>query len=86
VVGRELPLPEQALWPMQWDSLPDFRVRFGNEGIALRTGSGHFLLWVTLPDGGPEAGGFVRKVAGPWPVVETSLRWTTLLPAVPGVE
>jgi hypothetical protein len=86
VAGRELPLPEQALWPMQWDSLPDFRVRFGNQGVALRTGSGHFLLWVTLPDAGPEAGGFVREAAGPWPVLETRLHWATLLPAVPSAE
>jgi hypothetical protein len=86
VTGRELPLPEQALWPMQWDSLPDFRVRFGEKGAALRTGSGHFLLWVTLPDAGPEAGGFVSEVAEPWAVLETKLRWTTLLPAAPGVQ
>jgi hypothetical protein len=71
---------------MQWDSLPDFCVRFGNQGVALRTGSGHFLLWVTLPDAGPEAGGFVSEVAGPWAVLETKLRWTTLLPGAPRVE
>jgi hypothetical protein len=86
VAGRKLPLPQQALWPMQWDSLPDFHVRFGKKGAALRTGSGHFLLWVTLPDAGSEAGRFVSEVAGPWPVLETRLRWAMLLPAVPGAK
>lgn len=78
--GHELPLQQQALWPMHWDSLPAFHVRFGESGAALRTGNGHFLLWVSLPDSGPGASEFVRSIAGPWSVVETKLRWAALLP------
>lgn len=78
--GRELPLRQQALWPMQWDSLPPFHACFGKGGATLRTGNGHFLLWVNLPDGAPASSEFVTTVAEPWPVVETGLRWRALLP------
>jgi hypothetical protein len=78
--GRELPLQEQALLPMQCDSLPSFHARFGDSGAALQTGDGHFLLWVNLPEAGLDASGFVESVSGPWPVVETRLRWSALLP------
>lgn len=78
--GHELPLQQQALWPMHWDSLPAFHARFGESGAALRTGNGHFLLWVSLPEAGLGASEFVRDIAGPWPVVETKLRWAALLP------
>jgi hypothetical protein len=79
--GQDLPLQQQALLPMQWDSLPLFHARFGDRGAALRTGNGHFLLWVSLPDDGPDAANFVNSVAGAWPIVETGLRWAALLPA-----
>jgi len=79
--GQELPLAQQALWPMLSDSLPSFRARFGQGGAALQAGNGHFLFWVSLPETGPDASGFVRGVAGSWPVVETGLRWSVLLPA-----
>lgn len=78
--GRELPLQQQALLPMQWDSLPSFHARFGEGGAALWTGNGHFLLWVSLPNAGPDASAFVKRIAGPWPVAETGLRWAVLLP------
>jgi hypothetical protein len=78
--GRELPLQQQALFPMHWDSLPLFHARFGDGGAALWTGNGHFLLWVSLPDSGPDAAEFVAMAAQPWPVVETRLRWAALLP------
>ena len=77
--GRELPLLQQALLPMQWDSLPPFHVRFGDDGVALRTGSGHFLLWISLPDNEPISE-FMERIAEPWAVVETRLRWGALLP------
>lgn len=80
--SRALPLQQQASWPMQWDSLPPFQARFGNGGARLRTGNGHFLLWVDLPDGEPAPPEFVRTIAEPWTVVETSLRWRALLPGV----
>ncbi len=78
--SRELPRLEQALWPMQEDSLPWFHARFGDGGTALRTGGGHFLLWITLPDSGPEPEQFARKVAQPSDIFETRLRWAPLLP------
>lgn len=78
---RELTLQQQALLPMQWDSLPPFHALFGENGAALRTGDGHFLLWIDLPDGEPDAGEFVRSIAGPWPMIETRLRWQALLPS-----
>ena len=78
--GRELQLQQQALLPMQWDSLPSFHAQFGEGGAALRTGNGHFLLWVNLPNAVPDALAFVKRIAGPWPVIETELRWTHLLP------
>lgn len=78
--GRELPLLQQALWPMQEDSLPWFHARFGESGVALRTGGGHFLLWITLPDIGPEPSALVGKIAQSWEAHETRLRWPPLLP------
>jgi hypothetical protein len=78
--GQELPLPQQALLPMLDDALPGFHAHFGREGAALRTGSGHFLLWISLPDNGSDPAGFVRTIAAPWKVVETALRWAPLLP------
>jgi hypothetical protein len=77
---RELPLLEQALLSMHLDSLPQFHTRFGEGGAALRTGSGHFLLWITLPDGGEQAFDIVREAAEPWPICGTALRWAILLP------
>lgn len=76
----ELPLLNQALLPMRMDSLPQFHAEFGKSSAALRTGSGHFLLWVTLPDADLRAFEFVKAVAEPWPIHETELRWAILLP------
>jgi hypothetical protein len=78
--SRELPLQQQALWPTHSDSLPTFHARFGDSGAALWTGNGHFLLWIRLPDVGPDAAEFVRTIAEPWTIVETRLRWAALLP------
>lgn len=79
---RQLPLRKQALLPMSWDSLPQFHAQFGNDGAALRTSGGHFLLWVSLPEVGPGPAEFVKSVAMPWPTVQTTLRWSILLPGV----
>jgi hypothetical protein len=78
--ARELPLLQQALLPMRLDFLPQFHARFGESGAALRTGSRHFLLWVALPDAERQAAALVKKVAEPWPIFETTLRWPILLP------
>ena len=77
---RELALDQQALHPMQNDSLPAFHALFGDNGVSLRTGEGHFLLWIGLPDDTPGISEFVRDAAGPWPMLETQLRWQVLLP------
>lgn len=78
--GRQLPMLEQALLPMHLDDLPEYHARFGERGAALRTGSGHFLLWVALPDAEKQILEFVKEVAKPWPIHETELRWVILLP------
>jgi len=77
---EELSLLQQAMLPMQDDALPGFHARFGRDGAALRTGNGHFLLWINLSESGPDPFRFVRSVAGRWEVVETRLRWSPLLP------
>jgi len=79
--GEELPFLQQALLPMLDDSLPGFHALFGGKGAALRTGDGHFLLWVTLPDTGGDPVAFVEHVAGPYEIIETPLRWINLLPS-----
>ena len=79
--GRELPLFEQAMLPMQSDWLPSFHAQFGEDHAALQTGDGHFLLWITLPEAGPTPSEFVRSVAQPWEVFETRLDWRMLLPS-----
>lgn len=78
--GRDLPLLQQALWPMLEDSLPWFQAQFGEDGTTLRTGGGHFLLWVALSDAGPAPAQFIARAAAPWPIVETRLRWRNLVP------
>lgn len=78
--SRELPLLQQALFPMLCDSLPLFHAQFGEDGAALRTGDGHFLLWIALPDAGLGPSEFVRSVSDSWEVIETQLRWGILLP------
>jgi hypothetical protein len=76
------PLLQQALLPMHWDSLPSFRAVFSPSTAELRTGSGHFLLWVSVPTALlAEPRAFVAEVAAPWPIQQTQLRWHTLLPS-----
>jgi hypothetical protein len=80
--GETLPLAEQIQAPMHDDSLPDAVVAFGSGGVALRTGSGHVLYWITLPE--VEAEDFtvraLPQVAGDHPLHETALEWRHLLP------
>jgi hypothetical protein len=75
--SRPLALVEQVELPMQWDSLPRCHVAFGDRGVALHAGDGHCLYWLTLPVGALD--GFIRNVAGGWPVVSTALKWEALL-------
>src|SRR5690606_14260622 len=66
---KELPLQQQALLPMQYDDLPWFHAQFGTDGASLWTGGGHYLLWLSLPDTGPDPSEFVRSVARYWEVI-----------------
>lgn len=78
---QPLPLTEQLLAPMHWDSLPDAIVEFGSRAVSLRAGSGHVLLWITLP--ATQAAGFedaLTAIAAPHPLVRTELEWAHLLP------
>jgi hypothetical protein len=82
-----LPLMDQLLAPMRWDSLPDAIVEFGAPAVSLRGGSGHFLLWITLPAG--EAERFqdaLPAIAGEDPLVRTDLAWEHLLPDAPRIR
>lgn len=80
-----LPLKDQVMLPMLWDSCPDCVVAFGDAGATVRTGFGHVIFWVTLPAGavprGEEAPAVVVRVAGGHPLVRTTLVWAPLLPA-----
>ena len=73
-------LRQQIELPIQWDELPDCVVHFGDSGVALRTGSGHHIFWITLPSS--EAALFaslVGRVAASHPVARTELRWECLV-------
>jgi hypothetical protein len=75
-----LDLRQQIELPLDWDSLPDCIVRFGETGVSLRTGSGHHIFWVTLPHS--EASSFpslVGQVAASHPIARTELRWEYLV-------
>lgn len=79
-----LPLKDQVMSPMLWDSCPDCVVAFGDAGATVRTGFGHVIFWVTLPAGavrrGDEAPAVVVRIAGAHPLVRTTLVWAPLLP------
>lgn len=78
---QPLPLTDQLLAPMRWDSLPDAIVEFGSAAVSVRGGGGHFLLWITLP--AAEAERFqdaLPGIAGGHPLLRTELAWEHLLP------
>lgn len=81
-----LPLREQVSLPMLWDSLPRCQLNFGNQGVALNTGDGHHLYWITLPhdsvNKGTSAKAFVDLIANETPTVQTILCWEHLLPKI----
>jgi hypothetical protein len=78
-----LPLRAQVELPMQWDSLPACVLAFGDRGVTLRTGHGHHLFWITLPDAGdPDAADaptVIVQAAGSSPLLRTALDWQYLL-------
>lgn len=78
----QLSLLQQAVQPMHWDSLPQFHARFGSGSVALRTGNGHFLFWLTLPAASQaEVEALVSRAALSWPVANTTLDFAGLLPS-----
>jgi hypothetical protein len=80
LLGNEkfLTWQEQILFPMEDDDWPDCRVEFGNRGVTLRTGEGHFLFWLTMRSADFDA--LLCKVARGASASQTSLRWEHLLP------
>jgi hypothetical protein len=75
----ELPLLEQLELPMHWDSLPSCVVNFGSAGASVRTGNGHVLMWVTLPEATLEGcKAFASGVAASHPLFRTPLKWSYL--------
>lgn len=80
VEAEAFDLRQQIELPIQWDSLADCIVAFGEAGVSLRTGSGHHIFWITLP--GHDAASYpnlVSQVAASHPVVRTDLRWECLV-------
>lgn len=73
-----LPLAEQVGLPMDWDHLPDCLLAFGTSGISLRTGNGHHLYWLTLPQT-VEPAAWLSVVAGDLPLRRGEMRWAALL-------
>jgi hypothetical protein len=80
-----LPLADQVILPMLWDSCPDCVVAFGDGGASVRTGCGHVIFWVALPAAlvprRDEAPMVVVRAAGGHPLVHTTLVWARLRPA-----
>ena len=75
-----LDLRHQIEWPMQWDELPDCIVVFGASGVSLRTGGGHHIFWITLPQSVVTSfPDLVGRAASSHPVVRTDLRWECLV-------
>ncbi len=85
LLGRAAPsatLLDQLAMPLHRDELPDAVVEFGADGASLRTGSGHFLLWITLPEEEvpPFLARALPRLAAHHPLVRTDLAWEHLLP------
>ena len=82
-VGRRrvrLSLHTEMMGPIQWDSLADCIVAFGDAGVQVRCGSGHHLFWLSVP--GLEAVHLlpiVERIAKPHELVYDELDWTVLL-------
>lgn len=73
-----LALAEQVSLPMAWDHLPDCLLTFGTSGASLRTGNGHHLYWLTLPQT-VEPAAWLLAVVGDLPLRRGKLRWAGLL-------
>ena len=65
---------------LRHDNVPDCVIGFGDSGALLRTGKGHHIYWITLPQrAGALFGEVVPRIAGPHPVKKTDLTWESLI-------
>ncbi|MBS0230084.1 MAG: hypothetical protein JSS52_02860 [Proteobacteria bacterium] len=72
-------LREQIELPLHRDELPDCIIGFGVSGVSLRTGDGHHVFWITMPESCAAAfPGLAAGIAAPHPVVRTDLDWARL--------
>jgi hypothetical protein len=73
-------LREHLELSLRWDNIPDCVVGFGDSAALLRTGKGHHIFWITLPQrAGSLFGEVVPRIAGPHPVKRTDLTWESLI-------
>lgn len=78
--GETLELREQLLQPIHWDSLPRCRVAFGAAGHEVVAGDGHHIYWLAMPGAeDPQVPPLVARIAGPWPLRQTQLKFEHLL-------
>ena len=64
------------------DEFPDCVVAFGDSGVTLRTGNGHHVFWIAVPN--TDTAKFAESlpsVAGEHQFFRTDLKWDCLLPS-----
>jgi len=75
-----LPLLQQVLMPMHWDSLPACELHFGDSGAVLRAGQGHWLCWLRWPEArAAELPALLQQLAAGHPLHRTPLAWQHLM-------
>lgn len=73
-------LRRQIELPILWDQLPDCIVAFGESGVSLRTGNGHHIFWIILPQSAaPSFPALASRLAASHPIARTELRWEGLV-------
>jgi hypothetical protein len=73
-------LREHLELSLRWDNIPDCVVGFGESEAQLRTGKGHHIFWITLPQrAGDLFGEVVPRIAGSHPFKRTDLHWECLI-------
>jgi hypothetical protein len=63
-----------------YDEFPDCVIGFGSSGFELRTGNGHHIFWIAVPNS--ESARFIaslNEIAGSHQLVRTDLKWNWLL-------
>ncbi len=74
-------LVEQLQLAAHWDSLPPCRVAFGGSGVAVETGAGHQIYWLSLPaDAADDLESLAARIAGDAPLARKDLAWEHLRP------